>query len=157
MDGHPSSSKLDLFEGFTKKIVDMVQGFRLMPSDTAIFITFDEGGGYYDSGYVQPLDFFGDGTRIPMIVVSPYTTGGHIIAQLFAITFRSSNSSSGTGICDPSQTAAATISPTRSRNGEIHTCRSTVRRLAICSSFSILVPRPGIKAEATVVTAAVTN
>ena len=28
--------------------------------DTAIFITFDEGGGYYDSGYVQPLDFFGE-------------------------------------------------------------------------------------------------
>lgn len=46
--------------------------------DTAIFITFDEGGGYYDSGYVQPLDYFGDGTRIPMIVVSPYTKGGHI-------------------------------------------------------------------------------
>ena len=46
--------------------------------DTAIFITFDEGGGYYDSGYVQPLDFFGDGTRIPLIVVSPYATAGHI-------------------------------------------------------------------------------
>ena len=44
--------------------------------DTAIFITFDEGGGYYDSGYVQPLDFFGDGTRIPLIVVSPYTVPG---------------------------------------------------------------------------------
>ncbi len=41
-------------------------------------ITFDEGGGYWDSGYVQPLDFFGDGTRIPMIVVSPYSKGGHI-------------------------------------------------------------------------------
>ena len=27
---------------------------------------------------MQPLDFFGDGTRIPMIVVSPYSTGGHI-------------------------------------------------------------------------------
>jgi phospholipase C len=27
---------------------------------------------------VQPLDFFGDGTRIPMIVVSKYSTGGHI-------------------------------------------------------------------------------
>ena len=38
----------------------------------------DEGGGYYDSGYVQPLDFFGDGTRIPLIVVSPYTHAGHI-------------------------------------------------------------------------------
>jgi len=41
-------------------------------------VTVDEGGGYYDSGYVQPLDFFGDGTRIPLIVVSPYTTPGHI-------------------------------------------------------------------------------
>jgi phospholipase C len=27
---------------------------------------------------VQPLDFFGDGPRIPMIVVSKYSTGGHI-------------------------------------------------------------------------------
>ena len=47
-------------------------------NDTAIFITFDDGGGYWDSGYVQPIDFFGDGTRIPMIVVSKYATGGHI-------------------------------------------------------------------------------
>src|SRR5260221_2510206 len=39
---------------------------------TAIFITFDEGGGYYDSGYVQPLSFFGDGPRVPLMVVSPY-------------------------------------------------------------------------------------
>jgi len=46
--------------------------------DTAIFVTFDEGGGYYDSGYVQPLDFFGDGTRIPLIVVSTFTKPGHI-------------------------------------------------------------------------------
>jgi phospholipase C len=36
-------------------------------------ITTDEGGGYYDSGYVQPIDFFGDGTRIPMIVVSRFS------------------------------------------------------------------------------------
>ena len=46
--------------------------------DTAIFITFDEGGGYYDSGYVSPIDFFGDGTRIPMIAVSPYATNGYL-------------------------------------------------------------------------------
>ena len=61
-----------------KKIVDAVQANPTLWSDTAIFITFDEGGGYYDSGYVQPLDFFGDGTRIPLIVVSPYTQAGHI-------------------------------------------------------------------------------
>jgi phospholipase C len=78
VDGHPSSSKLDLFEGFTQKIIDAVQANPLLWSETAIMITFDEGGGYYDSGYVQPLDYFGDGTRIPLLVVSPYTRPGHI-------------------------------------------------------------------------------
>jgi len=78
VDGHPASSKLDLFEGFAKKIVDAVQSKPNLWKDTAIFITFDEGGGYYDSGYVQLLDYFGDGTRIPLIAVSPYSCGGHI-------------------------------------------------------------------------------
>jgi phospholipase C len=77
-DGHPASSKLNLFEGFTKKIVDMVQANPDLWASTAIFITFDEGGGYYDSGYIQPVDFFGDGTRIPLLIVSPYSTGGHM-------------------------------------------------------------------------------
>jgi phospholipase C len=77
-DGHPASSKLDLFEGFTKKIVDGVKANPALWADTAIFITWDEGGGYYDSGYIQPTDFFGDGTRIPLIVVSKYSTGGKV-------------------------------------------------------------------------------
>ena len=76
-DGHPASSKLSLFEAFTKKIIDAVAASKAA-GNTAIFITFDEGGGYWDSGYIQPLDFFGDGTRIPLIVVSPYSRGGHI-------------------------------------------------------------------------------
>jgi phospholipase C len=80
VDGHPASSKLDLFEGFTKKIVDQLEASNYA-SNTAIFITFDEGGGYYDSGYVQPLDFFGDGTRIPLIVVSPMAKAGYISHQ----------------------------------------------------------------------------
>ena len=78
VDGHPASSKWNLYEGFVKKIVDAVQANKELWGSTAIFITADEGGGYYDSGYVQPLDFFGDGTRIPLIVVSPYTKPGHI-------------------------------------------------------------------------------
>jgi phospholipase C len=78
VDGHPASSKFDLFEGFVKKIVDAVRSNKELWATTAIFITVDEGGGYYDSGYIQNLDFFGDGTRIPMIVVSPYSRGGHI-------------------------------------------------------------------------------
>jgi phospholipase C len=79
VDGHPASSKLNLFEGFTKKIVNEVKANSDLWKDTAIFVTFDEGGGYYDSGYVQPVDFFGDGTRIPLIVVSPYAKGGRVV------------------------------------------------------------------------------
>jgi phospholipase C len=78
LDGHPASSKLNLFEGFVKKIVDEVQANKSLWASTAIIVTFDEGGGYYDSGYIQPLDYFGDGTRIPTLVVSKYTKPGHI-------------------------------------------------------------------------------
>ncbi len=81
-DGHPASSKLDLFEGFVNRIVNQVQASSLW-SSTAIFITFDEGGGYYDSGFIQPVDFFGDGTRIPLLIVSPYSTGG-IVSHSYA-------------------------------------------------------------------------
>jgi len=78
VDGHPASSTLILFEGFVDKIVDAVKSNPKLWASTAIMITFDEGGGYYDSGYVQALDYFGDGTRIPMIVVSPWVKSGHI-------------------------------------------------------------------------------
>jgi len=78
LDGHPASSKVNLLEGFVKKIVELTKANPTLWANTAIFITMDEGGGYFDSGYVQPLDYFGDGTRIPLIVVSSYSTGGHI-------------------------------------------------------------------------------
>jgi phospholipase C len=77
-DGHPASSRLDLFEAFTKKIIEQVKSKPELWESTAILVTVDEGGGYYDSGYVQPVDYFGDGTRIPMIVVSKYSQGGHV-------------------------------------------------------------------------------
>jgi phospholipase C len=77
-DGHPSSSKLDLFEGFVKNVINKLQANPTLAANTAVFVTFDEGGGYYDSGYIQPVDYFGDGTRIPLVIVSPYSTGGVI-------------------------------------------------------------------------------
>jgi len=78
-DGHPASSKLDIFESFVQKIVDEAKAQPELWGETAIFVAFDEGGGYWDSGYIQPLDFFGDGPRIPFIVVSPFTTGGRVV------------------------------------------------------------------------------
>jgi phospholipase C len=78
MDGHPASSKFDLFEAFVDNIIFPAQSNKEQWKETAIFVTVDEGGGYYDSGFIQPVDFFGTGPRIPMIAVSPFSTGGHV-------------------------------------------------------------------------------
>jgi phospholipase C len=78
LDGHPSSSKLGLYEAYVRNIITKLHANPALEATTAVVVTFDEGGGYYDSGFIQPVDFFGDGTRIPLIVVSPFTKGGNI-------------------------------------------------------------------------------
>jgi phospholipase C len=78
LDGHPGSSTPPLYEGFVRKIVNSVRANNQLWSDTAILITFDESGGVYDSGYIQPVDFFGDGPRTVLIVVSPFAKRGHV-------------------------------------------------------------------------------
>jgi phospholipase C len=78
VDGHPASSKWSLFEAFAKNIIELTKSNPKLWSETAIFVTVDEGGGFYDSGFVQWVDFFGTGPRIPMIAVSNFSRGGHI-------------------------------------------------------------------------------
>jgi phospholipase C len=77
-DGHPATSKLDIFEAMTDKILDKLKAHPKLFAETAFIITFDEGGGYWDSGFFQPVDFFGDGPRIPLIVVSRFSKGGQV-------------------------------------------------------------------------------
>jgi phospholipase C len=77
-DGHPFYSTLPAFESFSKGVVDAVRSNRQLWKDTAIFLTFDEGGGYYDSGYIAPTSFFGDGTRVPIVAISPWAKRGFV-------------------------------------------------------------------------------
>ena len=76
--GHPADSTTSWYEAFIEDLISKVQANAKLWASTAIFITTDEGGGYYDSGYIQALDFFGDGTRIPLIAVSPYAKPGYV-------------------------------------------------------------------------------
>ncbi|HKD80154.1 MAG TPA: alkaline phosphatase family protein [Candidatus Angelobacter sp.] len=78
LDGHPASSKWGLFEAFTRNIIELAKSNKEQWAETAIFVTVDEGGGFYDSGFIQWVDFFGTGPRIPIVAVSPFSTGGHI-------------------------------------------------------------------------------
>ena len=77
-DGHAGYSTLAAFEAFASTVIGDVANNPSLWKSTAIFVTMDEGGGYYDSGYIQPTSFFGDGTRVPMIAVSPFVQPGHI-------------------------------------------------------------------------------
>jgi phospholipase C len=77
-DGHPGTSLPLLFEAFSRNLVETVKAQSTLWPQTAIFITLDESGGNYDSGYIQPIDFFGDGPRIPLIVVSPFAKPGYV-------------------------------------------------------------------------------
>lgn len=76
--GHPELSTSAAFEAYVKHVVESLQRNKALWSTTAVLITTDEGGGYYDSGYVQAIDFFGDGPRIPLIVVSPWAKKGFV-------------------------------------------------------------------------------
>jgi len=76
--GHPGNSVLATFEDFLGSIIDQVKARPEIWAHAAIIVTTDEGGGHFDSGYIQTVDFFGDGTRIPLLVISPYARAGHI-------------------------------------------------------------------------------
>ncbi len=77
-DGHAGYSTLAAFEAFSSTVIGDVANNPSLWKNTAIFVTMDEGGGYYDSGYIQPVSFFGDGTRVPMVAVSPFVHPGHV-------------------------------------------------------------------------------
>jgi phospholipase C len=79
VDGHSRTSKVNLFEAFLKNVIDSIEAKPDLFAETAILVTFDEAGGFYDSGFIQPLDFFGDGPRVPLLAISPHARGGLVV------------------------------------------------------------------------------
>jgi acid phosphatase len=76
--GHPGYSAPADYEAFLQTVLTAVQANPTLWAHTAILVTTDEGGGRFDTGSIQNLDFFGDGPRIPMLVVSPYARTGMV-------------------------------------------------------------------------------
>ena len=50
---------------------------------TAIFISWDDWGGWYDHVPPQTIDKMGPGFRVPLIVVSPYAKHGYVSHQVY--------------------------------------------------------------------------
>jgi phospholipase C len=83
-DEHPGTGNQSTpsAEDFTVKTINQIMN---SPSwkDTAIIVTYDEGGGFYD--HISPPDavksadgMVGDSTRVPCLVISPYAKENYV-------------------------------------------------------------------------------
>jgi len=62
------------------KAASLIEAIRKSPlwKDTAIIVTYDENGGFWDHVAPPKADRWGPGTRIPAIVISPYAKRGFV-------------------------------------------------------------------------------
>ena len=82
---HPTASMQQGQNWTTTQINAVMQG-RCW-STTAIFLTWDDFGGFYDHVAPPVLDGFGAGIRVPLIIVSPFVAAGTVYSK--AATFDS--------------------------------------------------------------------
>ncbi len=73
---HPPFSTCDGENWTINQINAVMQGPNW--SDTAIFLIWDDPGGFYDHVAPPKEDMFGLGERIPLLIISPYSLPGHI-------------------------------------------------------------------------------
>ena len=73
---HPGSGA-DRGPAFVASIVNAI-GQGPLWKDTAILVTWDDWGGFYDHVAPQALDAYGLGYRVPLIIVSPYAKKGYV-------------------------------------------------------------------------------
>jgi phospholipase C len=64
-------------ENWTTRVVDSIMRSPMWKS-TAIFITWDDWGGFYDHVPPPQIDRFGLGIRVPLLLISPYAKRGRV-------------------------------------------------------------------------------
>ena len=73
---HPPASACD-GENWTVEQINAIMSGPDWPS-TAIFITWDDFGGFYDHVPPPPEDTYGLGIRVPLLIISPYAKNGYV-------------------------------------------------------------------------------
>ncbi len=68
-------------ENWSTKVIDAIMRSPMW-KDTAIFVTWDDYGGFYDHVPPPQVDDFGFGIRVPMMVISPYAVDGKVSHEL---------------------------------------------------------------------------
>jgi phospholipase C len=68
-------------ENWSTRVIDAIMRSDMW-KDTAIFLTWDDYGGFYDHVPPPQVDDFGFGIRVPMILLSPYAVEGKVSHEL---------------------------------------------------------------------------
>jgi phospholipase C len=74
---HPPSSVCTGENWTVQQINAVMQGPDW--NTTAIFLTWDDFGGFYDDGVPENFDYYGFGVRVPMIIISPFSKAGTVV------------------------------------------------------------------------------
>jgi phospholipase C len=82
---HPNYADVATGESHAESLI---QAVRNGPNwaDSAIIVTYDEGGGFWDHVAPPAGDRWGPGTRVPTIVISPFARKGYIDSTAYDVT-----------------------------------------------------------------------
>jgi phospholipase C len=74
---HPGGPSVCVGENWTVDVVNRLMNSKYWKS-TAIFLTWDDFGGFYDHVEPPQFDIMGLGPRVPMLIISPYAKEGFV-------------------------------------------------------------------------------
>jgi phospholipase C len=78
-DEHPDAD-VTVGMGFQQQIITALQQSRLWKR-SALFLTYDEHGGFFDHVAPPQVDAYGLGVRVPLWVISPFARRGPIVSR----------------------------------------------------------------------------
>ena len=79
IEGHVKSTRKKM-GALRSEVIDTIMRSPMW-KDTAIFLTWDDYGGFYDHVPPPDVDRMGFGFRVPLLVISPYAVNGKVSHQ----------------------------------------------------------------------------
>jgi phospholipase C len=82
---HPNYTDVITGENHVSSLITAIQASAIW-KDTAIIVTYDENGGFWDHVAPPKADKWGPGSRVPTIVISPYARKGYVDKTVYETT-----------------------------------------------------------------------
>lgn len=75
---HPGYANIQAGDAKLQKLVESIKADKKLWKSSVIIVTYDENGGLWDHMSVPNVDRWGPGTRIPAIIISPFSKKGFV-------------------------------------------------------------------------------